>query len=72
MPTPVYMNINDTGIKGSVAIAGREGTIEVLEVDHDLHIPTDIHSGKLTGVRVHGPMKVRAAFDAATPYIYKS
>jgi len=72
MPTPVYMNINDGGVAGSVEIAGREGTIEVVDVDHDLHIPTDIHSGMLTGVRQHGQMVVRAAFDAATPYLYKA
>jgi type VI secretion system secreted protein Hcp len=72
MPTPVYMSINDTAVKGSVEIAGREGSIEVLVVDHELHIPTDIHSGRLTGVRQHSPMKVRAAFDAATPYLYKA
>ena len=72
MPTPVYMSINDTGVAGSVEIAGREGTVEILEVIHDLHIPTDVHSGKLTGVRMHCPFTVRAAFDAATPYIYKA
>ncbi len=72
MPTPVYMSINENKVKGSVAIGGRVGTVEVLEVSHDLHIPTDIHSGKLTGVRQHGQMKVRAAFDAATPYLYKA
>ncbi|MBT8399512.1 MAG: type VI secretion system tube protein Hcp [Rhodothermia bacterium] len=72
MPTPIYMSINDTGVKGSVEIGGREDTVEVLEVAHDLHIPTDVHSGRLTGVRMHSPFKVRAAFDAATPYIYKA
>ncbi len=72
MPTPVYMSINDNAVQGSVEIGGREGTVEVLEVEHDLHIPTDIHSGALTGVRQHGAFKVRAAFDAATPYLYKA
>ncbi len=72
MPTPVYMSINDTGVAGSVEIAGREGTVEILECIHDLHIPTDVHSGKLTGVRMHSPFTVRAAFDAATPYLYKA
>ena len=72
MPTPVYMSINDAGVAGSVEIAGREGTIEVIEVDHDLHIPTDVHSGRLTGVRMHSPFVVKAAFDAATPYLYKA
>ena len=72
MPTPVYMSINDGAVKGSVEIGGRQDTVEVLEIEHSLHIPTDIHSGKLTGVRQHSSFKVRAAFDAATPYIYKA
>jgi len=66
------MNVNNNGVKGSVEIAGREGTIEILVVKHELHIPTDIHSGRLTGVRQHSPMTVQAAFDAATPYMYKA
>ena len=32
MPTPIYMSINDGGVKGSVEIAGREGTIEIIEI----------------------------------------
>ena len=72
MPTPIYMSINDTGVAGSVEIDGRVGTVEVLSIDHDLHIPTDVHSGKLTGVRMHSPFTVRTAFDAATAYLYKA
>ena len=36
------------------------------------HIPTDVHSGRLTGVRQHSPYKVRTAVDAATPAIYRA
>lgn len=72
MPTPIYMNINDGAVKGSVEIAGREGTVEIIEMDHDVHIPTDIHSGRSSGVRQHGRMNVRAAVDASTPYLYKA
>jgi len=66
------MSINDAAVAGSVEIAGREGTVEIIELNHDLHIPTDVHSGKLTGVRMHSPFSVKAAFDAATPYVYKA
>ena len=72
MPTPIYMFINDGGVEGSVDIAGREGSVEVIEMDHNVHIPTDIHSGRSSGVRQHGRMTVRAAIDKATPYIYKA
>ncbi|WP_412062097.1 type VI secretion system tube protein TssD [Rubrivirga sp. IMCC45206] len=72
MPTPIYMSINDNGVAGSVEIAGREETIEIIEVEHDVHIPTDIHSGRSSGVRQHGRFTVRAAIDKATPYLYKA
>ena len=32
----------------------------------------DVHSGKLTGVRQHSPVKSSKPVDAATPYIYKA
>ena len=32
----------------------------------------DVHSGKLTGVRQHSPVKTSHSVDAATPYIYKA
>ena len=72
MPTPIYMSINDGGVEGSVEIAGREGTVEIIEAHHDVHIPTDIHTGASTGVRQHGRFSVRAAIDKATPYLYKA
>lgn len=72
MPTPIYMNINDLGIPGSVDIAGREETVEIIEVKHDVHIPVDIHSGASTGVRVHGKFTVQAGVDKATPLLYKA
>lgn len=72
MPTPAYCSINEGGIAGSVEIAGREGTIEVIKFEHDVHIPTDIHSGKSSGVRQHKPAVITKAFDASSPYLYKA
>ncbi len=75
MPTPAYIWIKDdqgSDIKGSVAIAGREGSCEVMEFAHDLHIPTDPHTGKLTGVRMHNPIMITKSYDAASPYLYKA
>ncbi len=46
--------------------------IPLEEQDSNLHIPTDVHSGKLTGVRMHSPAKTAKPVDAATPYIYKT
>jgi type VI secretion system secreted protein Hcp len=75
MPIPAYMWIkDDTGaeIKGSVDVAGREGSIEVLEFHHEVRIPTDPDTGSLTGTRKHEAMTFVKAYDAASPYLYKA
>lgn len=75
MPIPAYLWIKDeTGadIKGSVDVAGREGSIEVIEFRHEVRIPTDPDTGRLTGTRKHESMTFVKAFDAASPYLYKA
>jgi type VI secretion system secreted protein Hcp len=75
MPTPSYAWLKDDkggDLKGSVEIAGREGSVEIMEFHHDLHIPTDPHTGRLTGVRMHSPVILTKAFDASSPYLYKA
>ena len=75
MPIPAYATFKDDSggdLKGSVTIAGREGSSEVMEFDHDVYIPTDANSGKLTGVRVHKPVKLVKSYDAASPYLYRA
>lgn len=52
MAIPAYLWLKDDGgadIKGSVDVQGREGSIEVVALDHDVYIPTDNNTGKLTG-----------------------
>ena len=75
MPTPSYAWFKDTSggeIKGSVQITGREGSSEVMEFNHEVRIPTDVHTAKLTGVRMHNPVSLIKSFDAASPYLYKA
>lgn len=75
MAIPAYMEVFDdqgTKIEGDVQISGREGTVEVLSFDHSVRIPTDPHSGALTGTRKHESLKILKKFDAASPYLYKA
>jgi type VI secretion system secreted protein Hcp len=75
MPIPAYLWMKDeTGaeVKGSVEVAGREGSVEVLEFHHEVRIPTDPDSGKLTGTRKHESLTFVKAFDASSPYLYKA
>jgi type VI secretion system secreted protein Hcp len=75
MAIPAYMWVKDDGgadIKGSVTVQGREGSVELVAFDHGVNIPTDGNTGKLTGTRVHKPVKLTKETDASTPYLYKA
>ena len=52
MAIPAYMWLKDDGgsaIKGSVDVNGREDSVEIVEFQHNVRIPTDANTGKLTG-----------------------
>src|SRR5262245_27077349 len=75
MPIPAYAWFTGTKsgqMKGSVTISGREGSSEVMEFDHQEYIPADNVSSKLTGTRVHEPIKLVKSFDSASPMLYQA
>ena len=75
MAIPVYLWLyNDGGsqVNGSVRVKDREGSIEVLALDHVVATPTDNNTGKLTGTRIHSPFRFTKEIDATTPYLYKA
>lgn len=75
MAIPAYMWIKDDGgadIKGSVTVQGREGSVEVVALNHSVSIPTDSNTGKLTGTRIHTPITFTKETDSSTPYLYKA
>jgi type VI secretion system secreted protein Hcp len=75
MPIPAYMWMKDdagTAVDGSVDVAGREKSVEILAFDHEVRIPTDPDTGKLTGTRKHEAIKFIKAYDASSPYLYKA
>jgi type VI secretion system secreted protein Hcp len=75
MPIPAYMWMKDENgaeVKGSVDVSSREGSVEVLEFNHEVRIPTDPDTGKLTGTRKHEAITLVKSFDASSPYLYKA
>lgn len=54
-------------IKGSVTQAGREDSILVSAVFHEVNVPYEASSGAPTGKREHGPIVVTKEIDKATP-----
>ncbi|MCL2183451.1 MAG: Hcp family type VI secretion system effector [Chitinispirillia bacterium] len=75
MPTPAYMWMKDNSgnsVDGSVDVSGREKSVEIFEFEHEVRIPTDPDTGKLTGTRKHEAIRLLKAFDASSPYLYKA
>lgn len=40
--------------------------------EHNLYIPTDNNTGKLTGTRIHTPFLFTKEIDSSSPYLYKA
>ena len=75
MAIPVYLWLKDDGgadIKGAVDVQDREGSIEIVAMEHQLYIPTDNNTGKLTGTRIHAPVSLMKEIDSSSPYLYKA
>lgn len=57
-------------VRGSVTQKGREGTILVTGVFHQIVGPRDPVSGRPTGKRMHKPFIITKDLDRATPLLY--
>jgi len=75
MPMPCHLEVegqNQGTIEGSCVMEGREGTILVYAMDHDVHIPRDPQSGLPSGKRIHGPLSIVKEYDKASPKLYQA
>jgi len=57
-------------IKGSVTQKGREGSIAIIAVDHEIISPRDAASGAPSGKRMHKPIVVTKELDMSSPLLY--
>ena len=70
---PIHMTINGATqgpIKGSVTAAGKEETIRVIGIEHEVVSPRDAASGLPTGKRQHSPVRITKRIDRSTPLLY--
>lgn len=75
MAIPAYLWLKDDGgadIRGPVDVAGREGSIEILGLNHGVSLPTDNATGKPTATCEHSPYSFDKEIDASSPYLYKA
>lgn len=59
-------------IKGGVTQKGREGSILVIAVSHDVSRPFDLASGLPTGKRLHRPLVITKELDRASPLLWQA
>ena len=57
-------------IKGSVTQKGRENSIMVIAVSHEIMSPRDPASGLPTGKRMHKPFVITKELDKSSPLLY--
>ena len=75
MPLPVHLELEGETqgkIDGSCDMEGREDTILVYGVKHDIHIPRDPQSGLASGKRIHGPFTIEKEQDKSSPKLYQA
>mgnify|MGYP001021331272 FL=1 len=75
MAIPVYLWLYDEDgklLKGGVAVHGREGSIELVGMQHDVFIPTDDMTGATTGTRQHEAYTFEKEIDSSTPFLYRA
>jgi len=75
MSDPAYLfltGVDGSPIVGGSLVSGREGAIELKSVTHNMHIPADRNTGKLTGTRIHSPITLQKEFDRTTPLLYRA
>lgn len=59
-------------VEGSCTIEGREGSVEVLALDHSVYIPVDSATGDLTGTRYHQPIVITKRIDKTSPWLHSA
>lgn len=72
MAVPVHLFLKDDGgavIRGGSDVQEREGSVELRGLTHNLSIPTDGATGKLTGTRKHAPFLFDKEIDSSTARI---
>ena len=56
----------------ALPVSGREGAIELKSFTHNVNIPVDGNTGKLTGTRIHMPVMFQKEFDRVTPFLFRA
>ncbi|TCB89750.1 MULTISPECIES: Hcp family type VI secretion system effector [Enterobacter] len=73
IPAHIWL-IDDNGspLIGECLMPSRLGSTELKSFNHSVWIPTDHNTGKLTGTRLHVPIRFEKEIDRLTPYLFRA
>ncbi|NYU10344.1 Hcp1 family type VI secretion system effector [Enterobacteriaceae bacterium CCUG 67584] len=75
MSNPAHLWLTDDNgspIVGPCLMPARLGSIELRSVSHHVWLPSDPNTGKLSGTRLHTPVKDQKEFDRTTPLLFRA
>jgi len=75
MAMPSFMTVTGEkqgAIDGSCSIKGREKSILVYAMDHNVSMPRDRQTGLSSGKRIHGPLSIIKEVDRSSPKLYQA
>ncbi|MBU1701599.1 MAG: Hcp family type VI secretion system effector [Candidatus Eisenbacteria bacterium] len=73
MPMPIHLTIEGMtqgAFEGPVKMKGREGTVLVQALVHEVLMPRSPQTGLSTGKRMHNPLVVTKELDKISPQLY--
>ena len=65
------IGVNQGEMAGSSENENR-GSIAIIDYQHEVYVPTDIHTGLATGQRIHGALKVKKYIDKSSPLLLQA
>lgn len=75
MAIPVYLWLYDEEdklVRGGVEVNGREGSIEIVGMQHDVFIPTDDLTAATIAIHQHEAYTFEKEIDRSSPLLYRA
>lgn len=75
MALPIYLWLYEedgTLLRGGVEVNGREGSIELEGMQHDISLPTGTLNGAITASRQHEAYTFEKEIDSSSPLLYRA
>jgi len=75
MALPIYLWVYDEEgrlLKGGVEVNGRQGSIEIMGMQHDITLPTNNMNGTITGSHQHEAYTFEKEIDSSSPLLYRA